>query len=313
MVDEMTTSKDKPPILVIDANQYLDLYGIKDGRDKLLQSLEDHRTNIFITSQIVEEVDRNKVRVVHEYLQNRIKQFHNQTGEFPFYLLDIPHNQLEKLKAVLRTDGADYDIKRAIEETLRRVSRSEDSISRALKPIFEQAKIHSKEQLARARDRKERGSPPGKFKNALGDQITWEQLLDACRNTNDLSIITGDEDYFTNVDSTPHINALLYRELLEINPSLNVRCRTTLADGIMSFVSCLSLSGVQLTRLTPEEIRSIDKQQREIQQLNLIQNALQRALGLFSSLGLGDAGIVGFLESSALNVPMHLKKKSTSD
>ena len=63
-------------LLVIDANKYLDLYRTVSGK-KLVASLVEQAAHIFVTRQIVEEVQRNKIEVVKTFLS---KQF----GELEF-------------------------------------------------------------------------------------------------------------------------------------------------------------------------------------------------------------------------------------
>jgi hypothetical protein len=58
-------------LIFIDANQYLDLYRSIEGK-KLLGLLQEQRDYIFVTKQVVEEVQRNKLQVMAEFL---IKQF----------------------------------------------------------------------------------------------------------------------------------------------------------------------------------------------------------------------------------------------
>ena len=60
-------------VLFIDANQYLELYLI-DGGKKLLPALEEQREFIFVTTQVVEEVQRNKVRVAARFLTETLKK-----------------------------------------------------------------------------------------------------------------------------------------------------------------------------------------------------------------------------------------------
>ena len=51
-------------LLFIDANQYLQLYGLVAGK-KLLDFLEEQRAHIFVTTQVVDEVIRNNLRSAH--------------------------------------------------------------------------------------------------------------------------------------------------------------------------------------------------------------------------------------------------------
>src|SRR5262249_10485855 len=132
----------------------------------------------------------------------------------------------DKLRA-LNTDVTKVQqvIKEMIAKTLAQISRSEDEVSKALSKLFSQAKAPSSSDLANARLRKERGNPPGKPNDPLGDQITWEQLLGASKRLSKLWVITKDADYFTRCDDLVHLNPFLFRELAENTPAPpEVRC-----------------------------------------------------------------------------------------
>jgi hypothetical protein len=62
-------------------------------------------------------------------------------------------------------------------EMLKQVSQSKDPVSVALAPIFAKAVPHSNDEMQLARERKERGNPPGKESDILGDQLNWQQIL----------------------------------------------------------------------------------------------------------------------------------------
>jgi hypothetical protein len=100
---------------------------------------------------------------------------------------------------------------------LQSITNSTDAVSKALEPIFQNAQTPSPEQLERARYRKEVGNPPGKQADPLGDQISWEQLLDTYKGE-ELIIVTNDGDYFCSYDGRKHLNPLLVTNLREKCP-----------------------------------------------------------------------------------------------
>jgi hypothetical protein len=65
-------------LLFIDANKYLDLYRTMTGK-KLLDPLGEQAAHIFVTQQVVEEVQRNKVRVAAEYFTRQFADLKLQT------------------------------------------------------------------------------------------------------------------------------------------------------------------------------------------------------------------------------------------
>ncbi len=166
-------------ILFIDANQYIELYGL-EKRKRVLSLLEAQREYIFVTSQIADEVQRRKVQAAASYLADALKKLPSWSG-IPQRLLDLADESSAALKKAINDyskaqDEANKAVKHAVAETLERISRSEDELSGVLNKIFSSAHQNTKDELERARARKERGNPPGKG-NKLGDEITWEPLL----------------------------------------------------------------------------------------------------------------------------------------
>ncbi len=113
--------------------------------------------------------------------------------------------------------------------------------------------------MQRARDRKERGNPPGKLEDPLGDQITWEQLLTYCKGAKQLWIITEDQDYFIRHNKKLLLDPLLYRDLTNAcGRELNVWAFDKLDDGIIDFSK---KAGVKVEDLpTEEEAREIKEE-----------------------------------------------------
>jgi hypothetical protein len=103
------------------------------------------------------------------------------------------------------------------------------------------------------------GNPPGKNKDPLGDEITWEQLLSRAGSASKLWIISKDSDYFAESGSQLYLNAFLYQELLGLNPNLEVVCFNRLANGIDDFSKAL---GIKVEEpLSPKEVEEFKKEQ----------------------------------------------------
>jgi len=116
------------------------------------------------------------------------------------------------------------------EKNLRSIAMGVDDVSRILAPVFKRAMSESAEQLQRARVRKEKGQPPGKRPNALGDQISWEQILDSAKGKGAVWIVSEDGDYFDKIDGELLLKPTLRRELLNVDALINIRCFPGLVD-----------------------------------------------------------------------------------
>src|SRR6266545_4267244 len=205
-------------LVFIDANCYLDFYRIPRGKS-LLTFLLEQQDYIFITKQIVEEVQRNKLQEAKRFLTKLPEKLAEPDVPIPDHLLKIPgktadnlHKTLEAIKQKIQSVKA--NLKKATVETLKAISSSEDEVSKALAPLFDRAVAHTPEEIHRARDRKERGNPPGKQKDSLGDQLTWEQLLSHCKGKFKLWVISMDSDYCIKHDDMRFLNPFLYEDLM---------------------------------------------------------------------------------------------------
>jgi PIN like domain len=194
-------------VLFIDANQYLKLYGmVVTGKD-VLDWLEEQQDHIFISAQIVDEVFRNKLGSAQKFFADKLKL----NVAVPDHLLGISGEKINALRQNIQK--AKDELSELVSTALCKISWSEDDVSQKLKGLFDKAVSPCKDQMERARDRKERGNPPGKQKDTLGDQITWEQLLSYCKGVKQLWIITADGDYGIKHEKMMLLNSLLRRDL----------------------------------------------------------------------------------------------------
>ena len=253
-------------VLFIDANQYLPLYRMVAGK-KLLDSLEEQKAHIFVTSQIVDEVYRNKLRLAQVFFSEQFKLLDPTQVGVPDHLFGISDETTREIRKDLlalreQAEKVKAQLTQLASNTLSQISRSEDEVSKRLKGLFDQAAVPSADELQRARDRKERGNPPGKDADPLGDQITWEQLLSYCKGGKRLWIITNDKDYHTEYERTLLLNPLLRRDLTEdLGASTEVYCFNTLLAGVNHFGQN---AGVKAEKLpTPDEVKEIEKEEKE--------------------------------------------------
>jgi hypothetical protein len=243
-------------VVFIDANQYIKLYGLTKGK-RLLDLLQSQKDHIFVTVQIVDEVLRNKLRYAQTFLlQNQIK------GSIPDHLLGLNDERTKELRQIIQS-AAD-ELTELVTNALSKISRSEDEVSQRLRDLFDNKIISpSPCEMRRARDRKERGNPPGKPEDPLGDQITWEQLLTYCKEAKQVWIITEDQDYFIRHNKKPLLNSLLYRDLTDAcGVELKIWPFDKLDDGIIDFskkagVKAEDLPTEQEAKEIREEIESL--------------------------------------------------------
>jgi hypothetical protein len=254
-------------VLFLDANQYLDLYRMPRGK-QLLAALDEQKDYIFVTPQIVDEVNRNKVKVAASFLADVLKKMELSAMPVPDHMLGTADGRLQSLGK--RMQEVRQEITKAREEfgelmqdLLDQVSQSKDEVSKALTVIFSKAVAPDENELKRANERKLRGNPPGKNTDPLGDQLSWEQILTKCKDEPKLWILTSDSDYATKHEERIFLNALLYQDLaLMYQNEPEVFCFDTIAEGLKHFSATTEVKAKEL--LTPEETEQIKKEQESL-------------------------------------------------
>jgi hypothetical protein len=254
-------------VVFIDTQLYIDLYRTESGKD-LLALLEEEKDHIFITEQIVNEVDRHKLQEAMGFFQRECQIGKAPGSKLPNHLFDasgaIVQGICEKLNiASDKVKEATRDLDKAIAETLRLISLSEDVVSKALAPLFAKAVAHKPEEFERAKVRNARGIPPGKKVGAVGDELNWEQFISFVkeRGKRRLWIISRDSDYcLTHGKQTVFLLPTLHQELMRLtDPPPEVRAFTNIPEGIKDFSE---VTGVKVDKLpTPERVEEIKKEQ----------------------------------------------------
>src|SRR5438067_10979896 len=117
-------------LLFIDTNQYLYFYKVIKGK-KLLEFLREQREHIFVTTQIVEEVQRNKLRTAKIFLDEHFKMLDVNKFNVPDHLFDVSEKTAGELHKILdpivpQINQIKELLKNATFETLDRISSSED-------------------------------------------------------------------------------------------------------------------------------------------------------------------------------------------
>ncbi|MFT4907567.1 MAG: hypothetical protein ACI978_001650 [Oleispira sp.] len=171
-------------IIFIDANIYLRFYDSSGNKFRgLLKTLVELKDQIFITEQIYNEIQRNKLSV-------SLKSFFNNSKLIGVIKKTTLPEHLdsgvdEKLKAwnedraeiIKDEERLKKEYSEIVSDTLHSIMASEDNVSNELSKIFTSVHSASSEEIITARLRKELGNPPGKSSDPLGDQLIWEQFL----------------------------------------------------------------------------------------------------------------------------------------
>jgi predicted nucleic acid-binding protein len=207
-------------LIFIDTNIYLRFFDSNSKEfKKLLDDLIVVKSNIFVTEQIIDEIERNKLKEFKKSISNYSQNIKIKKVNLPEH---IAGNNLEKIEEWnKKRNKIDEENKKLIndfdeilEENLSNISVSKDNVSLKLELIFQNISVASSEEKKLARIRKEIGNPPGKKEDTLGDQITWEQLLNKIPKINEIWIITNDFDFYTKYKKSCYLNPFLFQELL---------------------------------------------------------------------------------------------------
>ena len=229
-------------MIFIDTNIYLRFFDSNQKQfKKLLNQLLKIDKDLFVTNQIVDEVERNKLSVFEKSITNyksKIKiesiilpeHFAMDSNNFDILNWNKKREELENQNMLLSEE-----LEAIFTENLLKISSSSDSVSLKLKSIFKNKIKESEVEYLKAKKRKEIGNPPGKHNDTLGDQITWEQFLNKIQMAEEAWIISNDFDYFTLYNKRIYLNAFLYSELLNKNPNIKINCFSMLSDGLKSY------------------------------------------------------------------------------
>jgi hypothetical protein len=277
--------------LYIDANIYLRFYDSNSKEfKKLLKSIEEIKDNIFITSQIQNEVERNKLDVFVRSFIGYEKQFVLNNISLPEHLESTTDKELKDWNVatnelINNLNGQKKKLKGITEKLIENITDNKDEVSQTLIKIFSSSQSATVEQTARARNRKELGNPPGKNNDPLGDQISWEQLLDKTDAIAELWIISNDSDYIFEFNKKCHLNSYLINELKQKNSTIKINCFNTLSEGFTSFDKSRKISALpseqELIEITSEEKKS-----------NQLQNLFSNLTGPQAASGATDPSIL---------------------
>lgn len=248
-------------LLYIDANIYLRFYDTNHAEfKKLLKSISELSTKIFFTSQFGYEIDRNKLNVFKQSISNYLKQAALSQTSLPEHLdeADSPKlrdwnkNRKDIEKSVSDSNKLLIEI---FNDIMTNISKSQDTVSKALVALYANSYVYSEGDINRARLRKEIGNPPGKNNDPLGDQFSWELLLNIIPHVDKLWIISKDKDYLSEHGKKLHLNPVLYKDLIKLNDKIEIKVFNTLADGLRDFDKVEKIQAIP----TDDELNKISK------------------------------------------------------
>lgn len=202
--------------ILIDANIYLSLYGLTSLRE-LLPALIDLRNHIFVSQQIVAEVERNKLHIAKSHLEDHAKRLAISNINAPDFLILGAAGESELAKRLKEQHKAFSTLRQEVKDLgsnlLAQIAKGEDEVSKQLQTLFAQAAVPTVKQLERARLRRELGNPPGYPDQPLGDQLTWEQFLDQLQDGEVIWVISNDQDYSEDCGEQRLLKPPLYSDL----------------------------------------------------------------------------------------------------
>ncbi|WP_419807936.1 hypothetical protein [Sphingomonas sp.] len=221
--------------IFIDANILLGFWSCRAGRvpSELLLPLVEIREHVLVTRQVADEVRRRKLAV---FVETRGKFDHELPPDLPDHLTKVKLHadataRILELSSALREARKDWETASA--EIAQAISTNSDLATGMLSPLLDQAVEATTEQMARARDRRERGNPPGKRSDPLGDQLSWEQFVDAAQGRPKVWIISRDSDFAVTLSKRRLINPMLGAELKAVGVG-DIELHDTLSGAFRS-------------------------------------------------------------------------------
>jgi hypothetical protein len=262
-------------LILLDTGPILNLYPAPALPEYLIWAKE-LQGYLFVTTQVRDEVLRNKrsslIKTL-DSLRSPELTIDKIASRFPRELAQEIEADLRSLEGKHRALCA--KISDAKSKTIDQILNSKDRVSLFLEELWKQAKEPSPEEIGAARLRRERGNPPGKAKDPLGDQLTWEQFLSELRDKQpeNAIIITGDGDYVDPVGSDLLLNPLLAVDAATASAKTTMFVHDSLGDGLQHAYQLLKMNPKQ-PRPSEEELqnaRTIEKYRTESNGISMAQ------------------------------------------
>jgi predicted nucleic acid-binding protein len=185
--------------LFIDTNVFLSFYHFSSDDLEELRKLAvlvyQHRLNLYLPEQIVDEFNRNRDGKIAE----AIKSLRAATLPDQFPHMCKEYEEYKKMRTAARQFSEAKS--QLLERLATDISQEHLRADEIIRELFGTA-LHvqvTEEMLHRASCRHDLGNPPGK-KDSYGDAVNWECLLEAADDGEDLYFVSGDQDYCSQVD-----------------------------------------------------------------------------------------------------------------
>ena len=199
-VGSVSTGGAKPLHLFIDANIFLKFYDFatEDLNEllKLRDRIRDGHVVLYVTSQVLDEVQRNRERKVATSFLRLLKD--TVPDEYPNYAKYEETLYREVLSAQRRLQEERQKLIEKIRERIRERKLRADEV---LRELFLAARRgdHDPRVIERAKLRVALGNPPGK-RGSIGDAVSWEALLEDVPDGEILILVSGDADFQSQFD-----------------------------------------------------------------------------------------------------------------
>lgn len=190
----------KTKYVFIDTNILLKVYSYSEDHPtrlkEILELIKNKKITLIIPKQIVDEFYRNR----ETKLQPSLKDI-EQLKEVPFNIPSFCHD-IKEIKEIKKQFNEIQKLSKKVHpKLLKDIEEKKLDVDKTFSEIFEASKLIeiSKEILAEAKNRFDRGNPPGKG-GSYGDAICWETLLKKVPKEEDLFFIGEDKDYISKID-----------------------------------------------------------------------------------------------------------------
>ena len=196
----------------IDANMFLKMYSYDYNLDNfplkdLIELIDDKEIKLILTQQVIDEVSRNRESMLKTSL-NKVKQWKEATLNMPSFCENMKLTKLIKKLS-----------KKVYNELFKDSKNKNLKVDKLFQEIISKSEIIpiSEEIIKEAKERFDRGNPPGK-KGSYGDCINWSILLSKIPKNENLYFIGVDKDFISPLDNET-FSGFLNEEWLSLKKS----------------------------------------------------------------------------------------------
>lgn len=189
--------------LFVDANVLLGFFGLPprelEELRKLLALIEEGDLTLWVPSNLQDEFERNRSRVLAE----ATRALKDSRLKVTFPEISSGLAEREALEEAVKDAQRKHSV--LLEVLSSKIVARDLEADAIISALFEKAyAVASEGYVSAARDRRDMRRPPGKS-DSLGDAVNWETLLGAVPDQDDLHIVSADTDFRSPVqDSALH-------------------------------------------------------------------------------------------------------------